>query len=154
MPRPTFSQRILLALGAVFVSAVAVSSYIAVSMRQLDLLSTEEATAQQAADAAHDLQVEALQVMLVLRRYRDTADRRLVEELESARSSAARSREDLRVLTQHPEVLAALDEYDRLLPDRVATADVIVAAVADGRDDAELTTAIARREELDVQAIE
>ena len=150
-PRLTLSQRILVALGSVLIFSSGVAIYIFVSMQTLETLSAEKQQVVRTTQEAYTLEIEALHVMLLLRRYRDTKDEKLLSEMQSYRAQAAESRAQLRRHTRLPAVTEALDQYEALLPQRIALANVIVAGVQLRRKDSELAYTIGRREQLDTE---
>lgn len=150
--RLTLSQRVLFALATVLVSATGLAVYIVLSVQSLTRLSVAEQRSFRATEAAYQLDIEVLRVIVLLHQYRDAPDAARLAELEAGRSAAARNRVELRKHTQMPEVLRALERYEDLLPRRIGAAQSIVSAAQAGEESGDVSALIALRAQLDTEA--
>lgn len=152
--RLTLSQRIQIAFGLALLASIGIAVYVAGAMRVATHYSNEATRIAQATEAAYALNIEALGVILLLEHYQDSHDPKKLLELEAGRRAAADARTALRKHARLPAVIEALDRYETLLPQRIAAANAIVAAIESNADLRALPSLKQQRDTLDAQARE
>lgn len=101
---------------------------------QLETSAAEQHRIGRASAAAQALVIEVLRVTTLLDAYAREPDGALLLALFDARQRSGAKQEELRRHSRLPAVLQALDRYRALLPQRIAAADRIIAAVENGED--------------------
>ncbi|MEO7823728.1 MAG: ATP-binding protein [Gemmatimonadaceae bacterium] len=102
--------------------------------------------------AARQLDVDVLSIIVAIEYFVDTRDSALLDELESRRHASAALREQIRRVSTRPVTLAALDGYEKILPERRDLADRLIAAARTNAPNAEIARLRPERRALDDQA--
>ena len=102
--------------------------------------------------AARSLDVDVLGIIVSLQYFVDTRDSGLVSDLKGKRKVSDALRAEIRDATRRPATLAALDDYERILPDRRQLADRLIASVLSGAPIEEIRRLTSERRKLDDQA--
>lgn len=152
LSRLTLSQRIQFALGAVLLFSAVSTGYLLFALQSLAEMTREQVRITSAAKATYELDIAALQVVLLLEQYSDSPDDAKLRDLAASRAESAASRARLRQLTRLPDVLDSLDHYEALLPARISAADRLIAGIRRAAAAAELAEFKRQRDVLDVQA--
>jgi len=113
-------------------------------------LAEREGRGVEASMLAHQLESEVMRLTLAFEQYARTGEREELEEVGRLRARARIARDSLRLMTAVPGVIDELERYERLLPERVALYDSLLALA--GGPAARIRPILQRRVALDDRA--
>jgi signal transduction histidine kinase len=145
----SLARQILFAFAIVMAILIGSALYIAAALNVLDAKATEQQRITRAAEAAYLLDVEASRVTLLLEQYGETRDPGKLEEMLDNRRQEEMHRNSLRTFSRLPKVFDALSGYEAILPQRIRSADKIIAAIRRNAPPEEITPYHHERNHLD-----
>ncbi len=144
--------KILTGFGLVASLMLVIIGYGLVSLARMEEGENELIRLTNVRRAARSLDVDVLGIIVSLQYFVDTRDSALVSDLEGRRKVSDALRAEIRDATRRPATLAALDHYERILPDRRQLADRLIAAGLSGAPVEEIRRLTSERRVLDDQA--
>ncbi|PLS81279.1 hypothetical protein CYG49_02415 [Candidatus Saccharibacteria bacterium] len=148
----TLRKRIYLTLGLAIGVMLLLTGYGFQSFSRIENAAAERDRIVRAAEAAEELDVEALEITISLQNYVDTKDPALLTRIAQLRAEADQSRQSLRELSRIPEVLNYLSKYEEILPARRQTAQELILSVQNNASANIIRELRQTRRELDEQA--
>jgi signal transduction histidine kinase len=145
LSRLSLVNRILLLLASLVAIVGAATFYIGSTLDSLGERFAEQERIARGAMAAHSLEMEVLK--LLGEQSLDTRNPRKLKDFNP--EQAASQRANLRELTQLPDVLAALDAFEALMPKRIETANKIAKAIEGDAPDSTIESFRSKKNELD-----
>jgi signal transduction histidine kinase len=143
--RFSLANRILLLLASLVAILGAATLYIGTTLDSLGERFAGQERIARAGMAAHLLEMEVLK--LLREQSLDTRNPRKVKDFNPEQTASQRA--NLRELTDLPDVLAALDAFEALVPKRIDTANKIAKAIEDDAPDSTIESFRSKKNELD-----
>lgn len=152
-PFKHFSLGAKFAAGAAVIAALlaAIGFYVISSLSVLREAAAEQERITLVSDDANALAIEALTLSLKLHDYQDTPGPAIIRDIDALRGGREKLIAEVRTATALPEVIAALDAFEKLIPARKESADRVIAAIDAGAPFEEIQRLLVTRQFQDAQ---
>lgn len=145
----SFTQRVALSIVVVLVLAGTIAGYSIVTLRQIDEANFARNRMTDARKTARSLDIDTLRIIIDLQYYIAERDEKYLTDIAENRENSKLQRERLRTLTTQERTIELLDKYEKLLPDRIAAANAIIAGVNDSIPASDMALLTDARKKLD-----
>lgn len=125
----TLAQRFLVVFGVVSLVVLGAYVYVLSALDTMTERGRRERSIAASVEAASRVETESLEVILLLEAFMDAPNPTTLQQFYDGRRLAAAGRQDMRRLSPRPAIGKLIDDYEALLPERIAAADRLIAAV-------------------------